>query len=190
MQTAGRTGASPGHANLRDDDRDAGRPGPVLSSLSLSGIPATATISGWIALRLIFHDSAIAWAIAGPVGLLSLAAIVVASAEAQKTIRLWIRYRAEHRISAAEAFAVRRQISRATCGRHWTSAGASDIRNAAAAYGRPSGRPEIMRITRLGSSAEEPYGPDGTDPALRSAADGSGRAQLVALSPVDPNPPD
>lgn len=189
MQTAGPTGASPDHADLRDDDhRPAERSGSVLSSLSLAGVPATTTISGWIAIRLIFHDSAIAWAIASLAGLFSFAAVVIASTEVQRTIRLWIYFRAEHRLSAAEAFVVRRQISRATCGRRWTSAGAADIRQAAAVYGRSSGLPEIMRLTRLGSGAEELCDPQGIDAAVRTATDGSGRAQLVAVSPTDPSP--
>jgi hypothetical protein len=188
MQTAGRMGASPDHADLRDDHRPAERSWSVLSSLSLAGVPATTTISGWIAIRLIFHDSAIAWAIASLAGLFSFAAAVIASTEVQRTIRLWIYFRAEHRLSAAEAFLVRRQMSRATCGRRWTSAGAADIRQAAAAYGRSSGLPEIMRLTRLGSGAEELCDPQGIDAVVRTATEGSGRAQLVAVSPADPSP--
>jgi hypothetical protein len=124
------------------------RPGRV-GVLALPSVPATAATGAGIAVRITFHDPALAWAIAGLAGLLTLLGIFVVSAEAQETIRVWIRHRAEHRLAAAEAFEIRRRIRAATCGKRWTARSAAKIRQDAAACERPSiSLEEIMRITR------------------------------------------
>ncbi|HEY3879337.1 MAG TPA: hypothetical protein VGM12_12135 [Trebonia sp.] len=84
------------------------------------------------------------------VGFLTL----LASAEAQRTIRTWIRHRAETRIAAAEAYRIRRQVRAATAGPRMTTTAAAQVRNAAAALNpdRPN-LAEIMLITRGSSLA-------------------------------------
>jgi hypothetical protein len=108
-------------------------------------LPAATATSSWLAGRLLGHDAALALGLAGLVGLITL----LASAEAQRTIRTWIRHRAETRIAAADAYRIRRQIRAATCGLRWTTANAARIRDTAAALNpdHPS-LAEIMRITR------------------------------------------
>jgi len=70
-----------------------------------------------------------------------------------RTIRKWIRHRAETRIAAADAYRIRRQIRAATCGLRWTTADAARIRDTAAALNPDhSSLAEIMRITRHYSS--------------------------------------
>jgi hypothetical protein len=108
-------------------------------------LPAAAATSSWLAGRLLCHEAALALALAGLVGLLTL----LASAEAQHTIRTWIRHRAETRIAAAEAYRIRRQIRAATCGPRWTAADAARIRDTAVTLNPDHlGLAEIMRITR------------------------------------------
>jgi hypothetical protein len=116
---------------------------------ALPAVPATLASSAGIAVKMIFHETAAAWGMACLVGLLTLLAVFVVSAEAQKTVRLWIRHRAEHRLAAAKSFEIRRQIQAATCGRRWTKSSADKVRKAAEAYDQIStSLPEIMRITR------------------------------------------
>ncbi len=103
---------------------------------------------------MISHETAVAWGIACLVGLLTLLGVFAVSAEAQKTVRLWIRHRAEHRLAAAMSFETRRRVQAATCGRRWTKSSAGEIRKAAAAYDQIGiSLPEIMRITRGETSA-------------------------------------
>ena len=126
-----------------------GRPGILRGCL-----PAATATSSWLAARFLTHDAALALGLAGLAGLLT----VLASAEAQRTIRTWIRHRAETRIAAAEAYRIRRQIRAATCGPRWTTAEAARIRDAAAALNSESlGLAEIMRITRDDPPGNRPH---------------------------------
>jgi hypothetical protein len=116
-------------------------------------LPAATATSTWLAGRFLGHDPASALKLAGLAGLLTL----LASAEAQRTIRTWIRHRAETRIAAAEAYRIRRQTRAATCGPRWRTADAARIRETAATLNpdHPS-LAEIMRITRHGPPGHRP----------------------------------
>jgi len=117
---------------------------------ALPSVPGTVATSAGIITRMTFHSTATAWEIAGLAGLLALIAVFAVSSESQKTLRLWIRHRAEHRIAAATSFEIRRRARTATCGRRWTKASARDIRQAAATLrASKAGLPEVMMITRL-----------------------------------------
>jgi hypothetical protein len=126
------------------------RPRPVLGIVGISAVPAAVTTSSWIAAQLVFNSSVVAWTAASFAGVLSLLAFLVASAELQETIRVWICHRPENRIAAAEAFAIRRRIRKATCGGCWTATRAGRVRSAAVACEHPhADLAEVMRITRL-----------------------------------------
>lgn len=114
-------------------------------------LPAMTATSGWFASRLVVHDAGLALGMAGLVGFLTL----LASTEAQCTIRTWIRHRAETRIAAAEAYRIRHQVRAATSGPRLTTTAAAQVREAAAALNpdRPS-LAEIMRITRDSSPTD------------------------------------
>ena len=125
-----------------------------LGALPLRSVPATAAASTGTAVRLILHEPALAWGMAGLVGLLALLGVFAVSAEAQATMRLWIRHRAEHRLAAVESFEIRRRIRAATSGRRWTQASATKIRQDAAECERPTtSLTEVMRITRSNNPA-------------------------------------
>ncbi len=117
-------------------------------------LPAATATSSWLAGRLLCHEATLALGLAGLVGLLTL----LASAEAQHTIRTWIRHRAETRIAAAEAYRIRRQIRATTCGPRWATAGAARIRDTAVTLNpdHPS-LAEIMRITRHRPPGNRPH---------------------------------
>ncbi len=116
-------------------------------------LPAATATSSWLAVRILGHEPALALGAAGLAGLLTL----LASAEVQRTIRTWIRHRAETRIAGAEAYRIRRQVRAATCGPRWTAADAALIRETAGAAdpGQPS-LAEIMSITRRQPPGEQP----------------------------------
>jgi len=124
-----------------------------------------------VAFKVVFHDSVLAFGLAALAGVLTLLAVVAVSTPAQETIRLWIRYRAEHKLAAAERFAVRHRLRAGTYGRRWTRGSAAQIRNSAAAYrSSDTNLPEIMRITRQ---------PDATAPSSGRAAANSGGLSAV-----------
>jgi len=108
-------------------------------------LPAATATSSWFTGRLLGHDASLSLGLAGLVGLLTL----LASAEVQRTIRTWIRHRAESRVAAAEAYRIRRQIRAATCGRRWTTVDAARIRDTATTLNpHDPSLAEVMRITR------------------------------------------
>jgi hypothetical protein len=102
-----------------------------------------------MAFKMLFHDTQVALGMAGVVGTLALLGVCAVSSEAQKTLRLWIKHRAELMVARTERFKIRRLIKAAICGERWTKSGADEIRKAAAAYQRTDiSLTEIMRITR------------------------------------------
>jgi hypothetical protein len=118
--------------------------------VTLASVPATVATGAAIATRTIFHQTAITEGIAALAGLLALVAVFAVSPETQKTLRMWIRYRAEHRIAAATSYQIRHWTRAAICGRRWTKAGANDIRQAAAEFSKPQvGLHEVMLISRI-----------------------------------------
>jgi len=118
--------------------------------MTLASVPATVATGAAIATRMILHQTAITEGVAGLSGLLALIAVFAVSPETQKTLRLWIRYRAEHRIAAATSYQIRRRTRAATCGRRWTKEGANDIRQAAAEFSLPQvSLHEVMLISRI-----------------------------------------
>lgn len=144
---------------------------PRESRVALTSIPASVATCAGIAFRLTFHDPGLAVGMATLVGTLALISVLLGSSEAQRTVRVWIRHRAEHRLAAADAFEVRRRIRTATCGRRWTEASAAKIRQDAAACERPSiSLPEIMRITRLDGFAVAPLEPGDPEHVLPVAS--------------------
>jgi hypothetical protein len=121
-----------------------------LQRVALPSVPATAATSAGIAAKLVLHDTAAAWAIASLAGLLTLIAIFAASSECQKTLRVWIRHRAEHRIAGAKSFEIRRRARVATSGPRWSKAGAREVRQAAASFrGSAVDLSDVMLITRI-----------------------------------------
>ena len=121
-------------------------------------LPAATATSSWLTGRLLGHDASLSLGLAGLIGLLTL----LASPEVQRTIRTWIRHRAESRIAAAEAYRIRHQIRAATCGPRWTAAEATQIRSTAATLdSHHSDLTEIMRITRQGPHGNRPQVPSG-----------------------------
>lgn len=144
-----------------------------------------------MAIRIIFHDSAFALGIAGLAGVLALLGVVAVSAPTQETIRLWIRHRAEHKLAAAERFAIMRRIRAGTGGRRWTKGSAAAIRSSAAAYTSPvASLPEIMRITRQTDTTGASPGraapaSGGSLPA--ASGDGIARGKLGIAPSPDPS---
>jgi uncharacterized membrane protein YcjF (UPF0283 family) len=78
------------------------------------------------------HSVAAGWGVAGLTALLALAGVFAVAPESQQTLRLWIRYRAQHRMAAAISFSIRRQVRSVTCRSHGTKVGASDVTRAVA----------------------------------------------------------
>jgi hypothetical protein len=100
-------------------------------------------------VKLLTHSTVLASALGIMGGLLALLAVVALSAPAQDTIKLWISFRAEHRKAATEHAMAMRWIRAATCGRRWTSNGASAVRTSAQTITVPIDQlSEIMLITR------------------------------------------
>jgi len=151
--------------------------------LTLPSVPATAATASGIVARITLHDTAAAGAIAGLAGLLALIAVFAVSPESQKTVRLWIRHRAEHTIARAESFEIRRNARAATCGRSWTRDGAREIREAAASSERPVvSLPDVMRITRLNHlDAAEQRSQNGGAPDSDIGENGNVRAPLEVV---------
>lgn len=128
-----------------------------MTLLTLPSVPATVAASTGVAFRLTFHEADLAIGMAALTGTFALFSVLLVSPEAQRTIRMWIRHRAEHRLAAAEAFEIRRRIRAATCGRRWSAASAVKIRQGAEACKRPNiSLPKVMQITRTDSFAEVP----------------------------------
>jgi hypothetical protein len=129
---------------------------------------------------MVFHHTAITWGMACLAGLLALVGVFAVSPEAQKTLRLWIRYRAEHRIAAATSYQIRRWTRAATCGRRWTKAGASDIRQAAAEFGKAQvvNLHEVMLISRIDPRTAGQYLNDGSHSSSNDGNDIETRAPL------------
>ena len=100
------------------------------------------------------HEPALALGLglAGLVGLLTL----LASEEAQRTIRTWIQHRAETRI-AAGAYRIRCQIRAATCGPRRTTADAAQIRDTAATLNPDP--PALLRLCASPGTAVPAIGP-------------------------------
>jgi hypothetical protein len=118
---------------------------------ALPSVPGTVATGAWLTARLTLHDTAAACVIAALAGLLALIGVFVVSPETQKTLRLWIRHRAEHRIAAATSFEIRRRAWAATRGRAWTRASANEIRQAGAKFNVSKVTlSEVMLITRMG----------------------------------------
>jgi|ERR1035437_883575 hypothetical protein len=118
--------------------------------VTLASVPATVTTGATIATRMIFHQTAITWGTGGLAGLLALIAVFAVAPETQETLRTWIRFRAEHRIAAITSYQLRRWTRAATRGRHWTKAGANDIRQAAAELSKSLvSLHDVMLISRM-----------------------------------------
>lgn len=128
--------------------------------MTLPSVPATVATGAAIATRMTFHQTAVTWGVAGLTGLLALIAVFAVSPEVQKTLRLWIRHRAEHQIAAATSYEIRRRSRAATCGRRWTKEGANDVRRAAVGFTKSEvSLREVMlisRIDRLGAAGQQP----------------------------------
>jgi hypothetical protein len=157
-----------------------------MGTSALAYVPAAAATGTGIAIKIIFHDSVLACEMAAVVGVLTVLGVFIVSAQAQETIRLWIRHRTEHRLAAAEAFEIKRRIRAATWGRRWTMRSAAQIRNNAATYPRPgSNLAEIMRITRQPGPAAPPGRDAASDEQSLAAASGDG----IARAPLEIVPP-
>jgi hypothetical protein len=153
---------------------------------ALAYIPAAAATGTGIAIKIIFHDSVFAFGMAAVAGVLAVLGVLAVSAQAQETIRQWIRHRAEHKLAAAEAFEINWRIRAATCGRRWTPGSAARIRTNAANYPRPaSNLAEIMRITRQPGPAASPDPHAASNEQSLPAASGDG----IARAPLEIVPP-
>jgi hypothetical protein len=121
-----------------------------ISSSALALVPSTAVTTTGIAIKLAFHSAAFSCVMGVVGGLLALMAVIALSDEAQQTIRAWLEHRVEHRKAATEQAVSLRWIRAATCGRRWTSGGATDIRTSALSIA-PSADSllDVMRVTRL-----------------------------------------
>ena len=121
--------------------------------VALPSVPAAVAASTAIASRLAFHAPEMVIGMAALTGMLALFGVLLVSAEAQKTIRTWIRYRTEHSLGAAEAYERRQRIRTATQGLRWTASTAASIRQDARAFECPSTNlTDIMRINRRKNS--------------------------------------
>jgi hypothetical protein len=130
-----------------------------LPASALAYLPAPTVAGTGIAVKIIFHSSALAGLMAGLAGVFTVLGVFAVSAQAHETLRLWIRHHAEHKIAAAEAYETKWRIHAATCGRRWTRDGSAQIRDSAAKYPRTgSSLTEIMAITRQLSPGETPPG--------------------------------
>jgi hypothetical protein len=147
--------------------------------ITLASAPAPVATGAAIATRMVFHQTAITWGIACLTGLLTLIGVFAVSPEAQKTLRLWIRYRAEHRIAAATSFQIRRWTRAATSGRRLTKAGDSDIRRMAAEFSKPQvSLHEVMLLSRIDQPAAGQYLNDGGHSSFSGGKDTEARAPL------------
>jgi hypothetical protein len=158
--------------------------------LALPSLPATAATGSGIAARVTLHDTTTALLIAGLAGLLALIAVFAVSPECQKTLRLWIRHRAEHRIAGAKSFEIRRRARAATCGRRWTKDGAKEIREATVSSGSAAvDLSDVMRITRLYQRGTAEWrSQDGCVPASDASDNGSTHGSLEVLQGRAPKP--
>jgi hypothetical protein len=117
------------------------------------------TLTG-IVTKLAFHDTVLALGLACVAGVLALVAVALVSPEAQKTVRLLIRYRAEHKLASAEAFEIKQRIVAATCGKRWRRGEADQIRLTASIYPRTVLITQIMKINRQTASSQLPASTD------------------------------
>jgi hypothetical protein len=120
-----------------------------VSRSALALAPPTAATTTSIAIKLAFHDTAFSCVMGVAAGLLALMAVIALSDQAQATIRTWLEHRVEHRKAATEQAVSLRWIRAATCGRRWTSRGATDVRASALAITPPADSLlDVMRVTR------------------------------------------
>lgn len=151
--------------------------------ITLASVPAPVATGAAIATKMVFHQTAITWGMACLTGMLALIGVFAVSPEAQKTLRLWIRYRAEHRTAAATSYQIRRWTRAATCGRRWTKAGANDIRQAAAEFSKAQvvSLQEVMLISRIDQHAAGQYLNDGDQSSSSDGNDIETRAPLEVV---------
>jgi hypothetical protein len=155
--------------------------------MTLASVPATVATGAAITTWMIFRQTAMTEGVAGLSGLLALIAVFAVSPETQKTLRLWIRYRAEHRIAAAKSYQIRRRTRAATCGRRWTKAGANDVRQAAAEFSEPQvSLHEVMLISRIDRPAAAEQLNDCGHSSSRSGKDTDTHALLEIVRPQTP----
>src|SRR5690242_11628850 len=92
-------------------------------SLALPSVPAVLPVSTQVVVRHMLHQSGWPWEVTALACVTSLLVALAISPEFQRTLRLWILHRPEHRLAAAESFAIRRRIRAATAGRRWSQTG-------------------------------------------------------------------
>jgi hypothetical protein len=121
-----------------------------ISSSALALVPSTAVTTTGIATKLAFHNTAFSCVMGVVGGVLALMAVIALSDQAQSTIRAWLEHRVEHRKAATERAVCLRWIGAVTCGRRWTSRGATSVRDGALSITPPADSLlDVMRVTRL-----------------------------------------
>jgi hypothetical protein len=126
------------------------------SDVFLPLVPPTASVGAWAGIRLIDHSSVTSWAVTVFVGLLSVICTFGVSPETNATFRLWIKYRTERQIAAAEVYEIKRRARLATTQTRFTRAAESNAGKDADSFARPNTRlSEVMKISRSEGSLSE-----------------------------------